>query len=102
MPIEENNRQCQCVPDDNKIDCDLMCELAEEIRCCEFAINDLTLYLDTHSEDRRAICLHANQCNHLKELNDRYQRMFGPLTNKYPCNKWRWLENPWPWEGSDC
>ena len=76
-------------------------ELKDEIRCCEFAIVDLALYLDTHPNDKKALCLHRNQCNHLKELKDRYQRMFGPLSITFPCNKWRWLEGPWPWEGSD-
>ena len=31
-------------------------------------------------------------------LKDKYQRVYGPLTINYPCNKWRWLEEPWPWE----
>ena len=33
-----------------------------------------------------------------KELKDAYQKMYGPLTMNYPCKKWRWLEEPWPWE----
>ena len=35
----------------------------------------------------------------LKDLEDKYQKVYGPLTINYPCNKWRWLEEPWPWEG---
>ena len=34
----------------------------------------------------------------VKDLKDKYQKMYGPLTIFYPCNKWRWLEEPWPWE----
>ena len=34
----------------------------------------------------------------VKDLKDKYQKMYGPLTIFYPCNKWRWLEQPWPWE----
>ena len=37
-------------------------------------------------------------CKECKELKDEYQKMYGPLTINYPCNKWRWLEQPWPWE----
>ena len=33
-----------------------------------------------------------------KELMDKYQKVYGPLTINFPCNKWRWLEEPWPWE----
>ena len=32
-------------------------------------------------------------------FNEAYQKVYGPLTIEYPCNKWRWLEEPWPWEG---
>ena len=30
-----------------------------------------------------------------KELKDKYQKVYGPLTINFPCNKWRWLEEPW-------
>ena len=29
---------------------------------------------------------------------DKFQKVYGPLTINYPCNKWRWLEEPLPWE----
>lgn len=76
-------------------------ELLSEIRCHEFAINELALYLDTHPEDQRALCLHRKYCNELKPMKDMYQKVYGPLTINYPCNKWRWLEEPWPWEGGE-
>ena len=63
-----------------------------------FAAHDLGLYLDTHPNDQKALCLHRKYCKELKELKDKYQKVFGPLTINYPCNKWRWLEEPWPWE----
>ena len=31
-------------------------------------------------------------------LKDKYQKVYDPLTINYPCNMWRWLEEPWPWE----
>ena len=30
-----------------------------------------------------------------------YQRVYGPLTITYPCNKWDGLKKPWPWEGGE-
>ena len=36
-----------------------------------------------------------------KILSDKYQRVYGPLSIYCPCNSWRWLENPWPWERSE-
>lgn len=76
-------------------------EMLKQIRCLKFAITDIGEYLNTHSEDRKALCLHREYCQQLKDLEDKYQRMYGPLTIYFPCNSWRWLEGPWPWEGCE-
>lgn len=73
-------------------------EMIGKIRSLEFAITELALYLDTHPDDEKALCMHRKYCKEVKELKDRYQKVYGPLTINYPCNKWRWLETPWPWE----
>ena len=73
-------------------------EMLQDIRCCKFAITDIALYLNTHPEDQKALCLHKEYCNMCRCLMDKYQKMFGPLSIECPCNKWRWLEEPWPWE----
>ena len=73
-------------------------ELTMQIKAYQFAVTDIALYLDTHPEDERALCLHREYTRRLKELRDKYQKVYGPLTIEYPCNKWRWLEEPWPWE----
>lgn len=98
----KENRNCECnmqeeitTVKERKINCNRKEELLSEIQCHEFAINELALYLDTHPEDQRALCLHRKYCNELKPMKDMYQRVYGPLTIKYPCNKWRWLEEPW-------
>ena len=61
-----------------------------------FAINELALYLDVHPEDQDAVCLHKEYCRAYRDITDKYQRIYGPLSIYYPCNKWRWLEEPWP------
>ena len=76
-------------------------EMMKQIKCLSFAVVDISEYLDTHPDDRKAICLHKEYCNRLEEIKDKYQRIFGPLSIYYPCNKWRWLEEPWPWVRSD-
>ena len=76
-------------------------EMMKQIKCLSFAVVDISEYLDTHPDDKKAICLHKEYCNRLEEIKDKYQRIFGPLSIYYPCNKWRWLEEPWPWERSD-
>lgn len=101
MQVEED-RHCDCNMENtndqvNTVDCDLRREMMREIQGLDFAINELALYLDTHPEDERALCLHRKYAKKAKDLKDKYQRVFGPLTINYPCNKWRWLEEPWVW-----
>ena len=85
---------CECQME-NTIDCDARNEMLEQIKCRNFAIIELALYLNTHPEDDKALCLHRKYCKELKELKDKYQKVYGPLSIYFPCNKWRWLEEPW-------
>lgn len=114
MSVEEN-RNCPCENNNSEnnmncseemnnsnqertINCTERREMMQQIREYEFAINELALYLDTHPEDEKALCLHRKYAKEVKELKDKYQKVYGPLTINYPCNKWRWIEEPWPWE----
>lgn len=75
--------------------------LMMKIKSYNFAVIELALYLNTHPDDERALCLHNSYTKTLKDLKDKYQKVYGPLSIYYPCNKWRWLEEPWPWEGGN-
>lgn len=79
-----------------KNNCNNRMGLLHQIMAYNFAITDLALFLDTHKDDERALFLHNKYCRECKELEDKYQKVYGPLTIEYPCNKWRWLEEPWP------
>ncbi len=109
--LQEENRNCGCdcdnendMMDHNDCGCQQMNdiqtrrEMMEEIKSLNFSIIELGLYLDTHPDDQKALCLHNKYCKELDDVEEQYQKAFGPLTIKYPCNKWRWLEEPWPWE----
>ena len=72
-----------------------------KIKELSFAVVDLGLYLDTHPEDNKALCLHRRYSKELKDIKDKYQKVYGPLSIYFPCNKWRWIEEPWPWERSE-
>ena len=89
----EGDRNC------NENNMENRAEMLKRIKCIKFAVVELTQYLDTHPFDRRALCLHNKYCKELRTICDKYQKVYGPLTNEYPCNKWRWLEESWPWEG---
>ena len=73
-------------------------ELLDEIRAINFNVIELGLDLDINPNDQRGLCLHNENTNKLRMLTDKYQKMYGPLSIECPCNKWRWLEQPWPWE----
>lgn len=98
----EKNAPC-CDTNEESCECKMMMrdKMLNEIRCLTFAINDLGEYLNTHNTDERALCLHREYCKQLRDLKDKYQKVYGPLSIYYPCNKWRWLEDPWPWERSE-
>lgn len=89
---DESRKNCQCSRDARRE------EMINQIKALDFAIIDIGLYLDTHPEDQRALCMHREYAKQVKDLKDKYQKMYGPLTIFFPCNKWRWIEEPWPWE----
>lgn len=95
MNCNEERMECENQRDE------VRAEMMMKIRELNFAIIELGLYLDTQPEDQRALCLHREYTKELRDLKDKYQRMYGPLTIYFPCNKWRWLEEPWPWEGGN-
>ena len=99
MPVALNNNWMM----DDMCDCDsdnlTREEMLKQIKCLGFAVIELGEYLDTHPDDEKALCLHNKYSKEYKDITDKYQKVYGPLTIFYPCNKWRWLEEPWPWEG---
>ena len=97
MDMDINYNSCDCMTDKNMT----KKEMLKKIKCLKFAVVELALYLDTHPDDKKALCLHNKYSKELKEICDKYQKVYGPLTIEYPCNKWRWLEEPWPWEGGN-
>jgi len=79
-----NNSSCGCETG-RTIDCCEKEEMMQQIRCYDFAINELALYLDTHPEDEKALCLHRKYAREAKDLKDKYQKVYGPLTINFPC-----------------
>ena len=68
-----------------------------------FACIDLGLYLDVFPNNKDAINLFNKYNSQKKNLMDKYQEKFGPLTldsdalNAYA---WAWNERPWPWDNN--
>ncbi len=77
--------------------------LLHEISKVDFAVVEMTLYLDTHPHEREAIAYlnhYVKLKNQLeKEYSYKYEPMSVSLAGESDDNKWLWALAPMPWEG---
>lgn len=73
-----------------------------ELQALAFAVQELALYLDTHSGDREALELYRGYQELYKARVDAYIEKHGPLNHQMISNsrEYDWLNEPWPWEYS--
>lgn len=78
-------------------------QLIDEV---SFAVNDITLYLDTHPDDMDALDYYKEHMNVRNQALKEYARLYGPLTVDTAidsCSEcWQWSMQPFPWEGGNC
>lgn len=73
--------------------------LLDQIRSYAFSVNDLSLYLDTHPCDQKALNAHKEYSEKLINLKNIYKAKYGSLTIYNPTDDWdEWVNKPWPWE----
>jgi hypothetical protein len=66
----------------------------------DFAINDLSLYLDLHPEDEDVYKTFKNYVEEQRKYVDIYEKKFGPLElDDTNYNNYIWYEGPWPFVG---
>lgn len=81
-----------------------------------FAVNDLTLFLDTHATDQKALTLMSDYLSQRKTLLQEYESKFEPLTidcvrigqpisgkeqTKYGDQiHFNWVDGPVPWDAN--
>lgn len=76
-------------------------ELMEKIQMVDFALVDLTLYLDTHPQDTLAIQHYNQLAMESRDLKTVYEEHFGPIRQyggSYSGYPWSWGNSPWPWQ----
>lgn len=78
-------------------------DLFEQIKELDFAIVEMTLYLDTHPCDREALELFGVYRAKRNMLVESYERQFGKWaitadTTPADTGRWAWVDDPWPWE----
>ncbi len=80
-------------------------KILNEINAISFAINDLTLYLDTHSDCENGLALFKELTRKRLELLADYAKQYNPLTQSSmitgtpETGEYGWAEGPVPWEG---
>lgn len=80
---------------------DLRAALLRKVYETGFAVDDITLYLDTHPCDKAALEYFHCVVKMSKEAIEAYESQCGPLTadSVKSCDSWTWLNGKWPWEG---
>lgn len=73
-------------------------ELMKQLMAYKFAINDMSLFLNTHPEDERALRYHNEYVCEFNKIKDEYEREFGPITFETEMDSWKWVTDRWPWE----
>ena len=66
----------------------------------DFALNDLSLYLDLHPDDRDVYEIFKHYTEEESKYVDMYVKKYGPMELDYsPYNNYMWDEGPWPFIG---
>lgn len=76
-------------------------QMLHDIGIVDFVLVELTLYLDTHPRDMRAM-EYFNHYNKIKkQMMKEFSEKYFPLTKDHAesDNEWRWGMAPLPWEG---
>ena len=75
-------------------------QLMQSIQKYDFALYDLMLYLDTHTNCQNAMRLYRQYRNKREEAVEEYVKRFGPINALQSDTKkcWNWGNGPYPWE----
>ena len=85
-------------------------KMLEQIQQVSFVLDDLTLYLDMHSEDRQALTMFQEKLAVRDQLKREFAQKFYPLTRDcvaycqgqsgvHGDHEFCWQDGPIPWEG---
>ncbi len=81
-------------------------ELLDHINKVSFAVDEVKLYLDTHPCDRDALAYFKEYSRQRNEALTEYAGLYGPLTidtADASCEeRWKWINEPWPWQEGGC
>lgn len=73
----------------------------EELQKVDFALVELTLYLDTHPTDMQALQQFNQLAQQRRQIAAAFELKYGPLLQfglSYSRFPWQWIDSPWPWQ----
>ena len=75
-------------------------QLLNYLNAVSLALDDVTLYLDTHPTDPDALTYYSNLKEKRMQVMNDYTRFYGPLSryNVNCGNEWQWNKGPWLWQ----
>ncbi|OPA80834.1 spore coat protein CotJB [Paenibacillus selenitireducens] len=76
-------------------------KLLEELQMVDFGLLELSLYLNTHPNDMKAIQQLNQWSEQRHKIAQQYELDYGPLLqfgHSYSKFPWQWIESPWPWQ----
>lgn len=75
-------------------------KLLKRLQICDFTLNEMVLFLDTHPTNTSALEFYKKHLNMQRETKAKYIEKYGPISpTDYSDQKtWDWIDNPWPWE----
>ena len=78
-------------------------QLMRKIQETDFALQEVTLFLNTHPHCKKALKYFHEIRNESLALTGEYEKRFGPVTAAgNNCeNGWRWADTPWPWQSGN-
>ena len=77
-------------------------QLKQRIGAYQFAVWEMTLYLDTHPHCTEALAKYNEYRAMVARLIEEYEAQYGawtPDSNSVNGECWAWVDGPWPWEG---
>jgi spore coat protein JB len=72
-----------------------------ELQKVDFALVELTLYLDTHPTDMQAVQQFNQLAQRRQQIAGELEMKYGPLMqfgHSFTRFPWQWAESPWPWQ----
>jgi spore coat protein JB len=75
-------------------------QLLGDLQAIDFALVDITLYLDTHPDDAKELAQHIELSEKRQDIRHQLEILVGPQNAFGIGDKesWLWSQGPWPWQ----